>query len=104
MPLKAKPMGQKTNPIPLLLADKTLRKGDIVVFPDGPRVFQGKEGGGQVLSDFVKLSNLKVASSSRKLLGSAKIGENDAWDEGAGEVQAKDGKKVAATRRASQPD
>src|SRR5829696_5133492 len=39
MPLKARPIGEVT--VPALLADKTLRSGDIVVFPDGRRLFKG---------------------------------------------------------------
>jgi len=33
-------MGEVENPVPKLSADATLRDGDIVVFPEGPRVFK----------------------------------------------------------------
>ena len=33
-----------SDPVAALLQDKTLRAGDIVMLPDGPKVFQGDEG------------------------------------------------------------
>ena len=51
-----------------LLADGTFRPGDMVVFPDGVRVFRGKPGSRHQLPDFVKLTDTKrMASSDRKL-------------------------------------
>jgi hypothetical protein len=44
VPLKPRAMGEIENSLPKLLTDSTLRDGDIVVFPDGPRVFRGSRG------------------------------------------------------------
>ena len=51
-PIEPKPMGEIANPVPALLADSTLRPGDMVMFPDGLRVFTGKPGGSHKLTDF----------------------------------------------------
>ncbi len=70
----------RPNPLALLLSDSTLRPGDIVVFPDGPRVFKGRPGTQHAVLDFAKLSTSKdVPRSARKLLASLPVGENDAW-------------------------
>ena len=80
MPLVAKPMGEVPNPVPALLADKTLRPGDIVVFPDGPRVFRGEPGERHALKDFVKIANPKtLPPEARKVVTAMLIGRNDAW-------------------------
>ena len=80
MPLKARPIGEVTNPVPALLADKTLRPGDIVVFPDGPRLFKGKPRERHALSDFVKITSAKgLAPPARKIVNAMLIGRNDAW-------------------------
>ena len=50
------------NPLADLLADPTLRPGDIAMFGDGPRVFTGAPYGRRDLSDFVP-----VASGARML-------------------------------------
>src|SRR3712207_5603486 len=36
---------KRENPLAALLQDPTLRYGDIVIFPDGARVFRGEPGG-----------------------------------------------------------
>ncbi|HEX2053484.1 MAG TPA: hypothetical protein VHJ78_07160, partial [Actinomycetota bacterium] len=41
MPTKPKAPGEVVNPLPELLADSTLRPGDLVMFPDGLRAFTG---------------------------------------------------------------
>jgi hypothetical protein len=79
IPLKPKPMGEVENPVPKLLTDSTLRDGDIVVFPDGPRVFKGSPGHKHHLKDFVAITQRSVGPSTRKLLAAMKIGPNDAW-------------------------
>jgi hypothetical protein len=80
MPLKPKPMGEVSNPVPTLLADETLRVGHIVVFPDGPHVFRGRPGRRHSLADFVKLSESKrLAPFERKVLSAMRVGHNDAW-------------------------
>ena len=74
-------MGEVENPLPKLLTDSTLRDGDIVVFPDGPRVFRGSPGHKHQLKDFVAITPRSVAPATRKLLASMKIGPNDAWSQ-----------------------
>src|SRR5215213_2540309 len=51
-PLKPKAPGEVTKAVPELLADSTLRYGDIVMFPDGPRAFVGGSGAQHALTDF----------------------------------------------------
>ena len=41
-PVEPKPVGEIANPVPALLADSTLCPGDMVMFPDGLRVFTGR--------------------------------------------------------------
>lgn len=81
MPAKPKPVGQVTNPVPELLADSTLRRGDIVVFPDGPRVFNGDHGTRHSLADFEPVSRAAslVPASTRKLVSNLKPSVNMAW-------------------------
>src|SRR4051812_40192858 len=67
------------NPLPTLLADRTLRRGDIVVFPDGPRVFTGRAGSRHEVSDFIRSSDADVANPTRKALAAMRVGANDAW-------------------------
>jgi hypothetical protein len=74
-------MGEVENPLPKLLADATLRDGDIVVFPEGPRVFRGRVGTKHRMDDFAPVTKTNVASGTRKLLAAMKIGPNDAWSE-----------------------
>jgi hypothetical protein len=78
-PFKPRPIGEVENPLPKLLTDSTLRDGDIVVFPDGPRVFRGSPGRKHQLTDFVGITQRSVAPSTRKVLAAMKIGPNDAW-------------------------
>ena len=81
VPAKPKPIGQVTNPVPELLADSTLRGGDIVVFPDGPRVFNGDHGTRHSLADFEPVSRAAslVPASTRKLVSNLKPSVNMAW-------------------------
>jgi hypothetical protein len=80
MPVAARPIGEVSNPVPALLADKTLRPGDIVVFPDGPRLFKGQPGGRHALSDFVKIASAKgLPQPARKIVSAMLVGRNDAW-------------------------
>jgi hypothetical protein len=80
---KAPPIDRAVNPLPLLLADETLRNGDVVMFPDGPRVFTGSPGKSHSVSDFEKLvaTGKKAARSVREALVRLKAGVNDAWRE-----------------------
>jgi hypothetical protein len=95
MPLVAKPMGEIPNPVPALLADKTLRPGDIVVFPDGPRVFRGEPGERHALREFVKITNPKtLPPEARKVVTAMLVGRNDAWSS-----DVVPDRKLAAARR-----
>ena len=81
LPQVAKPMNQVENPVPALLADATLRPGDLVAFHDGLRVFRGQVRERHALSDFVPARNDKRASAStRRFAASTRVGRNDAWD------------------------
>jgi hypothetical protein len=80
-PLKARAIGEMTNPLPTLLADRTLRRGDIVMFPHGPRVFVGQSGTQHTIEDFepVSSNNKAVPQGTRKLLANLHPGWNGAW-------------------------
>lgn len=81
MPLKPKPLGEVTNPLAELLADSTLRRGDLVMFPDGPRVFVGQPGKQHVLADFEQVTpaSKAVPPATRKLVANLRPGWNGAW-------------------------
>jgi len=81
IPPVPKAPGEVSNPVPDLLSDSTLRRGDMVMFPDGLRVFIGTEGGQHKLADFQPLArNGKSASAdARKLLATFQPGSNAAW-------------------------
>ena len=71
---------KRPNPLVTLLSDPTLRNGDIVIFPDGPRVFRGDPGTHHATADFVQVSRAKdMAASTRKVLAALPVGENNAW-------------------------
>jgi hypothetical protein len=71
---------KRENPLVALLNDSTLRYGDVVMFPDGPRVFRGESRGRHRVEDFVRVSGSgDVASTTRKTLLAMRPGENDAW-------------------------
>jgi hypothetical protein len=71
---------KRPNPLVTLLNDPTLRPGDIVMFPDGPRVFRGRPGAQHAYVDFVKVSASKeLPKSTRKALAAMSVGENNAW-------------------------
>jgi hypothetical protein len=71
---------KRPNPLVTLLRDPTLRRGDIVMFPDGPRVFSGQPGAQHEFADFVKVAAAKdVPKSTRKALAALPAGENSAW-------------------------
>ena len=82
IPIKPKAPGEVTNPVPELLTDSTLRRGDIVMFPEGPRVFDGQAGSKHALTDFVPVARAGsvVPSSTRKLLASLRPDSNAAWN------------------------
>jgi hypothetical protein len=74
-------MGEVENPLPKLLTDATLRDGDIVVFPDGPRVFKGRPSDKHELADFAPITRANVPSSTRKSLMAMQIGPNTGWSD-----------------------
>jgi hypothetical protein len=80
-PIKPKQPGEVTNPLPDLLADTTLRRGDIVMFPDGPRVFAGQPGSAHALKDFVPASRAGgvLPASTRKLLATVRPDWHPGW-------------------------
>jgi hypothetical protein len=80
---KAPPIDRRVNPLPLLLTDDTLRAGDIVVFPDGPRVFTGSQASRHSAVDFEKIlrSGRKLSKRTRDALAKIKASVNDAWAE-----------------------
>jgi hypothetical protein len=81
IPIKPKAPGEVTNPVPELLADSTLRRGDIVMFPEGPKVFNGQPGTQHALTDFVPVARAGsvVPQSTRKVLASLRPDWNAAW-------------------------
>lgn len=71
---------KRENPLAGILRDPTLRHGDVVMFPDGPRVFKGAPGGRHGLNDFVSVAASRdLPPSSRKTLLALPVGENKAW-------------------------
>jgi hypothetical protein len=80
-PVKPKPPGEIANPFPAVLADSTLQPGDMVMFPDGLRVFTGQPGGQHKLAAFEPLSRAgkAVPRATRKLVANLHPGENTAW-------------------------
>lgn len=81
-PIEPKPPGETSNPVPALLADSTLRPGDMVMFPDGLRVFTGKPGGSHKLADFKPLAQAgkHLSRATRKLVARLLPAENIAWN------------------------
>jgi hypothetical protein len=75
---------KRPNPLATLLNDPTLRNGDIVMFPDGPRVFRGAPGTRHAMAAFVQVSRAKdMAASTRKTVAALPVGENNAWSSAA---------------------
>ena len=65
-PVRREPIG---DPVTALLNDPTLRRGDVVIMPDGPKVFKGGRTTPYRLSDFedVRRSKLVGAKTRRQL-------------------------------------
>jgi hypothetical protein len=93
-PIEPKPPGEIANPVPALLADSTLRPGDMVMFPDGLRVFTGKPGSSHKLTDFKPLAQASrhLSRATRKLVAHLLPAENIAWNTDA----VRSGGKLAA--------
>jgi hypothetical protein len=81
-PVEPKPIGEIANPVPALLADRTLRPGDMVMFPDGLRVFTGRPEGSHKLADFKPLAQAgkHLSRETRKLVAHLLPAENVAWN------------------------
>lgn len=98
-PTLAKPTppdpSKRDNPFATLLRDPTLRYGDVVMFPGGPRVFRGEPGGRHSVHDFAAVSASKdLPSASRKTVLAMPVGENTAWS---ANVSANTGKVARST-------
>ena len=89
---------KRPNPLVTLLSDPTLRPGDIVMFPDGPRVFRGHAGAQHASADFVKVAAAKdIPKSTRKALAAMSVGENGAWSSAVTSQVAQGGVDVETT-------
>jgi len=97
MPIEPKPPGEIANPVPALLADSTLRPGDMVMFPDGLRMFTGRPGGSHKLADFKPLAQAgkSLSREARKLVQHLLPSENIAWSTDA----VRSGGKLAANTK-----
>jgi hypothetical protein len=79
MPKKAKPARAMSDKelVSSFMSDSTLERGDIVVFPDGPKVFRGRGGAPHRLADFEDLRNSRLVSRSTRQTVLAKTGPDD---------------------------
>jgi hypothetical protein len=93
-PIEPRTPGEMDNPVPALLADSTLQSGDLVMFPDGLRVFTGRAGGQHSMADFkpVAQAGKHLSRATRKLVAHLLPGENPAWSMDG----VKSGNKLAA--------
>ena len=101
-PVEPRSPGEMDNPVPALLADSTLQAGDLVMFPDGLRVFTGRAGKQHSMANFKPLSQAgkSLSRATRKLVAHLLPSENPAWSmDGlkAGSKLAANTKDVAAT-------
>ena len=80
-PVEPRTPGEMDNPVPALLADSTLRSGDLVMFPDGLRVFTGRVGSQHTMADFKPLAQAgkSLSRATRKLVAHLLPSENPAW-------------------------
>ena len=89
---------KRENPLARVLRDPTLRPGDVVVFPNGPRVFKGEPGVRHAVHDFVPVSASRdIPQASRKTLLAMPVAENSAWSSATSAAKVKD--KVAGLPR-----
>jgi hypothetical protein len=93
-----KPADIPANPHLALMTDPTLVPGDIVIFPDGPRVFQGEPGKRHAATDFVPFGEAKgLSKADRKYLTALRTGVNDAWTEESDTKMARNTRDVETT-------
>ena len=64
------PSGPRLPPLQAVLRDDTLRPGDVVMFPDGPRVFNGQTSG--TASGWHKPTSFEPVGKSRLVTASAR--------------------------------
>lgn len=78
---KLKAPGEIDNPFPALMTDSTLRPGDMVMFPDGLRVFTGQPGNQHKLAAFKPIAQAgkAVPTDTRKLVANLRPSVNSAW-------------------------
>ncbi len=107
-PIEPRSPGDMDNPVPALLADSTLRSGDLVMFPDGLRVFTGRVGSQHTMADFKPLAQAgkHLSRATRKLVAHLVPSENPAWSMDALKSSNKlaantDGVEAATVKRAS---
>ena len=100
-PVEPRSPGDMDNPVPALLSDSTLRSGDLVMFPDGLRVFTGRVGSQHTMADFKPLAQAGKALSraTRKLVAHLLPSENPAWSMDG----LKSGNKFAANTKDVEP-
>ena len=111
-PIEPRSPGDMDNPVPALMADSTLRSGDLVMFPDGVRVFTGRVGSQHTVADFKPLAQAgkHLSRATRKLVAHLLPSENPAWSMDSvksGNKLADNSKDVATTasvKRASNRD
>ena len=96
-PIEPRTPGEMDNPVPALLADSTLQSGDLVMFPDGLRVFTGRMGDRHTMADFkpVAQAGKHLSRATRKLVAHLLPGENPAWSMDG----VKSGNKLAANTK-----
>jgi hypothetical protein len=104
LPERSKALGEFENPLPALLVDSTLEPGDMVMFPDGLRVFTGQPGSHHEMRDFrpIAQAGKSVPRETRKLVAQYRPGQNNAWSTaglglGAGSRLAANGRDVTTT-------
>lgn len=80
-PIEPRVPGDMDNPVPALLADTTLQPGDMVMFPDGLRVFTGRAKDQHTMGDFKPLAQAgkHLSRATRKLVAHLLPSENPAW-------------------------
>jgi hypothetical protein len=80
--MKAPPVDRLVNPLPLIMTDDTLRYGDVVMFPDGPRYSPVSPGAtASATSRSSSWQAIKWLGASHGALGRMTAGSNDAWRE-----------------------
>ena len=105
MPVHAKPARVKSDReiAADLMNDPSLERGDIVVFPDGPRVFTGRGGSRRSAGDFEDLdqSRLVVSKTRKSILAATRSVTHPVTVAAAPEVAVKE---VRKKRRQAVPD